>query len=314
MVKALDAHHDVQLWRNDVRFPRVIRQAAVVGRAWTSVKPDFVFYGHVFLSAVHAVTPRLRNIPYGVFLHGQEVWGPLRERHRKAMEGAAVLVANSQFTVERARAANPWLPEVRIAWLGVAADVPLVPDAGKLGPVALMVGRVVSSERGKGHDEVLNAWPSVRAAVPNARLVIVGEGDDRGRLEARVAAEDIAGVEFRGFVTDEERDRLYGQTRAFLFPSRQEGFGLVAAEAAAHGVACLTLRNSVFDELFPEGSGAVFANSTSPGDLAAPIIRLLSDDAFAREAGVAARRRVETCFTEEQFMTRFRGALRPLVP
>ena len=313
MVKALQAGHDVQLWHNDVRFPRLVRQAAVIGKAWTSEKPDFVFYGHVWLAAIHAVTPRLRNVPYGVFLHGWEIWQPLNQRQRGALEAAAVLVANSQYTVDRARRQNPWLPAARVAWLGVPTDVPTI-SAGMQPPIALMVGRLVSSERGKGHDEVLTAWPTVRHAVPGARLVLVGDGDGRSRLEERVRHEGISGVDFCGFVPDDEREHIYLRARTLLFPSTQEGFGLVLAEAAAHAMPSLALRDTVFGEIFPEGNGVMFINTTAPGDLGPAIIRLLTDDAFATATGSAARRRVEDCFSESHFASRFRGALKPLVP
>ncbi|MBV8207900.1 MAG: glycosyltransferase family 4 protein [Acidobacteria bacterium] len=313
MVEALQPDHDVRLWVNDARLPRSLRHALVVSKAWVTGPPEFVFYGHVFLTALHRVTPRLRNVPYGVFLHGIEVWEPLREGHRRALEGATVLVTNSQHTLDRARLANPWMPEAHVAWLGVPVGSARQ-EAGSQPPVAVIVGRIVSAERGKGHDEVLTAWPAVRAAVPAARLLVVGEGDDRRRLERRIEAEKIGGVEFRGYVSDRERDVIYQQSRALLFPSRQEGFGLVLAEAAAHGLPSLAVRGSVFEETFPEGHGVVFLQSTAPDELAPAIIRLLSDNAFASSAGNAAYDRTQAWFTKQRFMSRFREALRPLVP
>lgn len=313
MVDALQPEHHVQLWVNDTNLPRMLRHARVVGKAWVGEKPDFVFYGHVFLTQLHSAAPRLKKVPYGVFLHGIEVWTVLRERHRKALEGASVLVANSEHTLLRARQSNPWMPEARIAWLGVPANVERV-DAGANPPTALIVGRLVSAERGKGHDEILSCWRSVRVAVPDARLIIVGEGDDRSRLERRVVNERIPGVEFRGYISDAERDALYQQSRALLFPSRQEGFGLVLAEAAAHGIPCLAVKQSVFEETFPEGNGVVFVENTSAEAMSPAIIRLLRDHEFACVTGRAAYERVQRCFTEQHFAERFRTVLRPLVP
>jgi glycosyltransferase involved in cell wall biosynthesis len=313
MVEALQADHNVQLWINNTHVPRGLRQLLVIGKAWTADKPDFVFYGHVFLSELHSVTPRLKAVPYGVFLHGVEVWQPLNRRRRRALENASVLLTNSAHTVERARMVNPWMPEARVAWLGVPAKFSRA-DAGSRPPNSLIVGRMVSAERGKGHDEILTAWPAVRAAVPNARLFIVGEGDDRRRLQNRVTTEGIAGIEFLGYVSDRERDLLYEQTRALLFPSRQEGFGLVLAEAAAHGLPSLAVRHSVFEETFPDGNGVVFVNSTASSDMTPAMVRILSDDQFASATGRAAYDRIQGCFTEQHFIHRFRDALRPLVP
>lgn len=312
MVEALQADHNVQLWINNTRVPRGLRQLLVIGKAWTADKPDFVFYGHVFLAELHGVTPRLKDVPYGIFLHGVEVWQPLTQRRRRALENAAILLTNSAHTLERARQVNPWMPGARVVWLGVPASYRPA-DAGSRFPTSLIVGRMVSAERGKGHDEVLTAWPAVRAAVPDARLLIVGDGDDRRRLERRAAAERIEGVEFFGYISDRERDMLYDQTRVLLFPSRQEGFGLVLAEAAAHGLPSLALRQSVFEETFPDGNGVVFVNSTSASDMAPAIIRILRDNQLASQTGLAAYNRIQRCFTEQQFVRRFREALRPLV-
>lgn len=313
MVEALQPDHNVQLWINNTHVPRGLRQLLVIGKAWTADKPDFVFYGHVFLAELHSVTPRLKDVPYGVFLHGVEVWQPLNQRRRRALENAAILVTNSAHTIERARQANPWMPDAGVAWLGVPADFSPA-DAGSRPPTALIVGRMVSAERGKGHDEVLTAWPAVRAAVPAARLLIVGDGNDRRRLQRRAAEEHIGGVEFFGYISDRERDMLYDQTRVLLFPSRQEGFGLVLAEAAAHGLPSVAVRQSVFEETFPDGNGVIFVNGTDADNMAPAIIRFLSDNSFASDTGFAAYQRIQRCFTERHFVERFRSALRPLVP
>ena len=53
-------------------------------------------------------------------------------------------------------------------------------------PTVLTVGRIAASERYKGHDAILDVWPDVLRRVPDAEYLIVGDGDDRPRLESRV--------------------------------------------------------------------------------------------------------------------------------
>src|SRR2546427_828640 len=77
-------------------------------------------YDDVHLAVLHGSIPRLRRVPYVVFLHGIEVWQPLGGRRREALLGATLLIANSAMTVAATLAANPWLPGVQIAWLGVS--------------------------------------------------------------------------------------------------------------------------------------------------------------------------------------------------
>src|SRR5438874_13086290 len=119
--------------------------------------PDLVIYDHVHLAVLHASIPRLRQVPYAVFIHGVEVWQPLGGRRREALLGANLLLANSQTTVDAVRAINPWLPPVEVVWLGVR--IPRLPpiDAGSLPPRSLIVGRMSSPERHKAHDGVLDA-------------------------------------------------------------------------------------------------------------------------------------------------------------
>src|SRR5260221_434552 len=108
-------------------------------------------------------------------------------------------------------------------------------DAGA-GGSAPMVGRMPRHERYKGHDWLIDVWPFVVPSVPDARLVVVGRGDDRARLEARVAAAGVGGaIRFAGRVSDEELAGLYRACAFFVMPSANEGFGLAYLEAMRAG-------------------------------------------------------------------------------
>ena len=313
LLKALASEHKVALWRHSVALPRVLRRGMFAARSlWGSLKkPDFVFYEHVHLAAIHNLLPRLRDVPYGVFLHGIEVWEPLVARRREALLRASILLSNSASTVAAARAVNPWLPGVKVTWLGVARRE-TARRAGELPPVGLIVGRMASVERLKGHDPVLDAWPDVRKSIPDARLLIVGAGNDQARLRRRVAQEQIAGVEFLGRLSDQERDQLYARSRLFFFPSKQEGFGLAGVEAAAAGVPVLGLAGTVMSELFPNGS-AILVNDLLASTITDAAVRVLGDSDYATALGLAARKRVEENFLEEHFMARVQAALKPLL-
>jgi len=313
ILKALAAEYEVALWRHPVALPRPLRKGMFATHGlWTSLtKPDFVFYEHVHLAAIHGLLPRLQEVPYGVFLHGIEVWEPLVSRRREALSQANILLANSATTVAAARAVNPWLPEVKVTWLGVRWRETAV-RVGELPPVGLIVGRMASVERLKGHDPVLDAWPEVRKRIPDARLLIVGSGNDLTRLQRRVAHEQIAGVEFLGRLTDKERDRLYARCRLFFFPSKQEGFGLAGVEAAAAGMPVMGLAGTVMSELFPDG-GTILLDDLLASTITEAAVRVLGDSEYATAVGLAARKRVEENFLEEHFIARFQAALKPLM-
>lgn len=314
IVSALEDHSDLAVWEHHAFWPRFARIPAAVGAAFFgSLKtPDLVLYDHVDLAVLHAVIPRLQNVPYAVFLHGIEVWKPLVGRRREALLGAKLLLVNSATTATEARVFNPWLPKVEITWLGVERQDDLA-NVESNPPIGLIVGRMADSERLKGHDAVMDAWPLIRSMVPDAKLMIVGEGNDRGRLKKRVKAERLAGIEFCGRVDDAQRNQMYQSCRLLFYPSKQEGFGLAGIEAASFGLPVLGLAGTVTEELFPTGTGAVMAKDLSRESIAESAVPVLRSAQHAAELGRASSARVNAVFLKEHFADRFRRALGPLL-
>lgn len=315
IVSALQRDTDLSVWQHAASLPRALRVGFIGGRVFLgSLKqPDLVVYDHVHLAVLHAAIPLLRNIPYGIFLHGIEVWEPLVGRRREALLGANLLLTNSATTEAVARSINPWLPKLEVVWLGVKGH-PCPTDQTAIPPIGLIVGRMASSERLKGHDAVMDAWPEIRAAVPDAKLLILGTGNDERRLRRKVDEEGLCGIEFCGRLSDAERDRMYQSSRLLFYPSKQEGFGLASAEAASFGVPVLGLAGTVMEELFPDGTGGVLAKDLGKHSIAQAAIPVLADSQFASKLGRAAWNRVQNNFLEEHFAERFRRALSSLIP
>jgi phosphatidyl-myo-inositol dimannoside synthase len=312
---ALEPSCRVSVWQHPPFWPRPYRIAKVAAQLFLGSRkpPDFVIYDHVHLAVLHAIIPKLRSVPYAVFIHGVEVWQSLEGRRREALLGASVLIANSATTVATTRRVNPWLPKVEIAWLGTPGT-PQQIDPGKLPPTALIVGRMSSPERFKGHDAVMNTWPLIRAAVPDSKLLIVGTGDDEARLRRRVQQEHLEAIQFCGRLSDKERDRAYCSSRLLFYPSEQEGFGLAGIEAAAFGIPFLGMAGTVAEELFPAGNGLVLAKDLNAKSIAEVAIPVLTDSQLASTLGAAARKRVHSTFLGEHFAVRFRRALRNVLP
>jgi phosphatidylinositol alpha-1,6-mannosyltransferase len=170
----------------------------------------------------------------------------------------------------------------------------------------LVVGRLSATERYKGHEALFDAWPAVRARVPAASLVIVGDGDDRQRLEQLARARGLDGaVEFRGFVTREALDDEYSRASLFAMPSRGEGFGLVYLEAMAHGLACVGSTADAAAEVIVPGQTGVLADPADAESLSRHLIDLLSHPDVLRTMGDAGRARLHETFTYEAFRQRF---------
>ena len=312
IVSALEKECDISVWEHPAFWPRLVRIPAAVGRTfWGSLKtPDFVLYDHVDLAILHGIIPRLRPIPYAVFLHGIEVWRPIVGRRREALLGASLLLVNSATTENEARVFNPWLPRAVVTWLGVEHQNEIT-NVGSNPPVGLIVGRMADSERLKGHDSLIDAWPLIKSSVPDAKLMIVGTGNDKHRLQNRVKAEHLTGVEFCGWINDAQRDHMYRSCRMLFYPSKQEGYGLAGVEAASFGVPVLGLAGTVTEELFPPGTGAVLARDLSRESIAEAAVPVLISAQYARELGRTVSARVNAVFLKEHFTGRLLRALAP---
>lgn len=248
-----------------------------------------------------------RGARTAVFLHGIEAWEPLRLRDRLAVARASRIIANSRRTADRFRAANPSLGSVVVCPLGVRHATPVVRWPGEPG-FALIVGRLAASERYKGHDALIDAWPIVLESMPGARLVVAGDGDDRPRLEAIIAARGLArGIRFVGRVSDGELRGLYQACGAFVMPSAGEGFGLVYLEAMRAGKPCVALRAA--EEIIEDGRTGILLDSTEPRVLAGALIQLLKNPALRHRLGNAGAERVNAYFDERHFARRFTDAI-----
>jgi glycosyltransferase involved in cell wall biosynthesis len=137
-------------------------------------------------------------------------------------------------------------------------------------PVLAVVGRADDPRRNVRL--ALDAFQLVRAQLPAARLRVIGRARDRW---------DAEGVEWLGEVTS-VAEHLRGAT-LLLLPSRQEGFGIAAAEALACGVPVVSTPSGGPEELLRKSGGGVVVGGWSPEEMAGCATRLISDVARLTE-------------------------------
>ena len=209
------------------------------------------------------------------------MWGDLPPAKAEALRGAERYVTITRFTLD-AMIARQNLKDARASILPPTLPKPR-PRSGETNnaasenpsrPMVLTVGRIAASERYKGHDVMLEAWPSVLRRVPDAEYWIVGDGDDRSRLESRARDLGIAGsVRFAGSVSPEELAVCYDRCRVFAMPARTEldgtaprgeGFGIVFLEAMAHGKPVVGPRVGAPAEFIRSGVHGLLVDPTDP--------------------------------------------------
>jgi phosphatidylinositol alpha-1,6-mannosyltransferase len=179
----------------------------------------------------------------------------------------------------------------------------------------VIVGRMSASERYKGHDQLLLAWPRVVAEIPDATLVMVGRGDDVERLRAKAAALGLGrNVTVPGFLPDAALRAVMRHAAVFAMPSRGEGFGLVYLQAMRAGIPCLGSRDDAASDVIVDGETGLLVPRQDPEAITGALIRLLTDDGMRHRMGDAGRRRFDNTFTYPRFRARLSGILARAFP
>ncbi|MBI2902473.1 MAG: glycosyltransferase family 4 protein [Candidatus Methylomirabilis oxyfera] len=152
-------------------------------------------------------------------------------------------------------------------------------------PVVLFVGRLVPQ---KGLDLLMRAWTD---AVQDGRatLVLVGDGPEAKHIaEWKRASEHGETVHMVGWRSDPET--FYRASDIFAFPSQEEAFGNVLAEAMAHGLAVVTTRVGLAAHWIRDGESGIIIHGDTAGEMAAALRRLLADASLRERLGRQARK------------------------
>nr|WP_246304616.1 glycosyltransferase family 4 protein [Nocardioides thalensis] len=174
-----------------------------------------------------------------------------------------VVPADRQAT---GRAAGP----VRATWLGVMQPVKRVPDLVR-----------------------------ALARVPGTELELVGDGPERGRIEAAVASDDVSDrVRFAGY-RDDPAPYLRG-TDVFVLPSAAEACPMALLQAMASGVPVIASRVGGVAEIVRDGVDGLLVEPGSVDELADALRRVSTDADLRRRLGAAGRARVVDLFLIER--------------
>ena len=240
--------------------------------------------------------------------HGHEVgWSMLplaRGVLRYIGNHADVVTYVSRYT--RGRFAAAFGPRAALEYLPPGVDVGrFVPDAEArsalrerygLGdaPVILCLSRLVPR---KGQDTLIRALPAIRDEIPGARLLIVGGGPYRAKLESMVAERGLGdAVTFTGSVPAAELPLHYALADVFAMPTRTrgrgldvEGLGIVFLEASAAGIPVVAGDSGGAPETVDDGRTGFVVDGRKVPDVVRAIVAILGDPALAAAMGEAGQ-------------------------
>ncbi len=240
-----------------------------------------------------APRPRVICEVHGDWRHSTRLYGSEGRRlltplvdalDRYGVRHADAVRALSPYTarlVEEVRGRAPDAVFPTFTDLSVFAERPVAPLPKR--PTALFVGVL---ERYKNVDGLVAAWPLVARELPEARLVVVGKGPLRAKVDALRA--EVPSVDHLLELAPEEVARALDDATLLVLPSRHEGLGRVVIEAFARGRAVVASRAGGVLDLVDDGVEGLLVDSEDTEGLAAALVRVLGDGALAGRLGAAA--------------------------
>ena len=291
---------------------------AIIGLLKKDASFDLVCCGHIRLLSVALLAKLVTRAPLVLIIYGVDAWEPIKNPiTRYFLSKIDFVVSISEITKQRFL---QWshltqkkyfiLPNAVIQrhYGAGAKSQALLQRYGLAGKTVLLtLGRLAAEEKYKGFDEVMDLLPALAEEIPDIAYVIVGDGDDRPRLEAKARSRGINDrVVFAGFIPEAEKADHYRLADAFVMPGRGEGFGFVFLEALACGIPVV---GSILDgsrEALRQGELGILVDPGRPDDIQAGILAALKRPRGVIPGGLEY-------FSFENFEKRCHGILRQVV-
>jgi glycosyltransferase involved in cell wall biosynthesis len=288
-------------WRCSLALARLLRRAQVD-----------VVHAHQYTPFFYSLTARfLYRRPEVVFTeHGRHF--PDYPRRKRMLVNRVLLRRRDRVVavgeaVRRALIDNEGIPAGRVEVVYNGIQLPPLPTGAAaraevrrelaIGPGDLVLVQVARLDYLKDHATAVRTVGRVLKQRPDARLVLVGEGPERARIEEEVRRCGIEGsVRLLGLRTDVAR--LLAAADVFLLTSISEGIPLTLIEAMAAGLPVVATGVGGVGEVVEDGVTGLLSVAGDDAGLARHVLRLADDAAAARRMGECGRRRAQQTFSE----------------
>lgn len=232
------------------------------------------------------------NAPVIVTAHGSDLNSLKGWLFRKilghVLGHARVVTVVSAAMAATARSLCRSMDNLRVLPMGVDLHNRFSPSTEAREPATfLFVGRLLDS---KGVDTLIEAFSTFGQRLPEARLVVIGNGPRKEAYRARARALGIADrISFLGALPGEQLPAWYRRATALICPSRAEGLGLVVVEAAGCGCPIIASDIPSLREIVVDGVSALLHPPGNAQALGAAMNLLAQDRELAGKLGQSAR-------------------------
>ncbi len=271
-------------------------------------KFDLVLCGHINLLPFARIAQLRCHCPLGMVIHGIDVEeAKKRFGLRYLASRTDLLISVSKITLDRFLNWTPlkhgshWiLPncvDLERFTPGPKSDDLLERYDVEHKKILMTVGRLAGRDREKGFDEVLEVLPELRNEHPDIVYLIIGDGPDRQRLEAKSRLLGVGEVVvFAGRISEEEKVDHYRLADLYVMPSRGEGFGIVILEALACGIPVIGSTVDGTREALLDGKLGELVDPENPVELSECIKQCLNYARKGRPQGLES-------FSTDDFIT-----------
>jgi glycosyltransferase involved in cell wall biosynthesis len=274
--------------------------------------------GHIKLLSLAFLAKLITGAPLFLIIYGIDAWKPITNAITKyLLSKTDVIISISEITkhrfiewshlIEKKYFILPNAIAQSDYGVGVKPQY-LIERYGLSDKIVLMtLGRLAPDEQYKGFDEIMESLPVLSKEIPRITYLIVGDGGDRPRLEAKARALGVGErVVFAGFIPEAEKADHYRLADAFVMPGRGEGFGFVFLEALACGIPVVGSKLDGSREALRDGALGILVDPRRPDEIQAGILQVLKHSPGVIPAGL-------DYFSFENFAKRCHGILRQVI-
>ena len=306
--------------RSKVLLP-TIRVARNLRKLIKSQEIEVIWFGAAAPLGISAPWLRLPSVKRVIALtHGHEVWWakipPFSWLLRYASSGIDFVGVLGDYTE---RAISKAVNREKLIRIAPGIDIQHFTKTGsslrkdlQLGnrPVIICVGRLVHR---KGQDKLIEALPEIKKFIPDAILLIVGEGPHRKELDLLVTKYKLEdSVKFIGRISYDDLPKYLSASDLFAMPSRDrlfglevEGLGIVYLEASACQLPVIVGRSGGATDALLEGVTGISVNGRDTNEIAGAVVKLLGNKKLAEEMGKSGRKWIESEWSWSIWSKRF---------